>query len=55
MTEALRTRIRLKNPSTKGMQNVLTNNINCDVLMSMFKCNLKLSLWHNELVLNYPK
>ena len=35
--------------------NVLTNKINCDILMSIFKCNLKLCLLHNELVLNYPK
>ena len=35
--------------------NVLSNKINCDVSMSIFKCNLKLFLLHNELVLNYPK
>ena len=35
--------------------NVLSNTINCDVSMSIFKCNLKLFLLHNELVLNYPK
>ena len=34
---------------------VLSNKINCDVSMSVFKCNLKLFLLHNELVLNYPK
>ena len=33
--------------------NVLTNKINCDISMSIFKCNLKLLLFHNEL--NYPK
>ena len=35
--------------------NVLSNKINCDVSMSIFKCNLKLFLLNNELVLNYPK
>ena len=35
--------------------NVHSNKINCDVSMSVFKCNLKLFLLHNELVLNYPK
>ena len=35
--------------------NVISNKINCDVSMSVFKCNLKLFLLHNELVLNYPK
>ena len=35
--------------------NVLSNKINCDVSMSIFKCYLKLFLSHNELVLNYPK
>ena len=35
--------------------NVLTNKIDCDVSMSIFKCNIKLLLLHNELVLNYPK
>ena len=35
--------------------NVLSNKINCDVSMSIFKCNLKLLLLHNELVLNYPR
>ena len=35
--------------------NVLSNKINCDVSMSVFKCNLKLFSLHNELVLNYPK
>ena len=35
--------------------NVISNKINCDVLMSVSKCNLKLFLLHNELVLNYPK
>ena len=35
--------------------NVLSNKINCDVSMSIFKCNLKLFLLHNKLVLNYPK
>ena len=35
--------------------NVLSNKINCDVSMSIFKCNLKLFLLHNALVLNYPK
>ena len=35
--------------------NVLSYKINCDVSMSIFKCNLKLFLLHNELVLNYPK
>ena len=35
--------------------NVLSNKINCDVSMSILKCNLKLFLLHNELVLNYPK
>ena len=35
--------------------NVLGNKINCDVSMSIFKCNLKHFLLHNELVLNYPK
>ena len=35
--------------------NVLTNKFNCDVLMSIFKCKLKLFLLHNELGLNYPK
>ena len=37
------------------ISNVLTNNINCDVSMSIFKCKLKLFLMHNELVLNDPK
>ena len=35
--------------------NVISNKINCDVSVSVFKCNLKLFLLHNELVLNYPK
>ena len=35
--------------------NVLSNKINCDVSMSIFKCNLKQFLLNNELVLNYPK
>ena len=35
--------------------NVLGNNINYDVSMSIFKCNLKLFLLHNDLVLNYLK
>ena len=35
--------------------NILSNKINCDVSMSMFKCNLILFLLNNELVLNYPK
>ena len=35
--------------------NVLINKFNCDVLMSIFKCKLKLFFLHNELVLNYPK
>ena len=35
--------------------NVFSNKINCDVSMSIFKCNLKLFLLNNELVLNYPK
>ena len=35
--------------------NVLSNKINCDVSMSIFKCNLKLFLLNNELVLTYPK
>ena len=35
--------------------NVLSNKINCDVSLSIFKCNLKLFLLNNELVLNYPK
>ena len=35
--------------------NVLSNKINCDVSMSVFKCNLKLFLLHNALVLSYPK
>ena len=35
--------------------NVLTNKFKCDVLMSIFKYNLKLLLLHNELVLNYFK
>ena len=35
--------------------NVISNKINCDVLMSVSKCNLKLFLLHNELVLNYHK
>ena len=35
--------------------NVLSNKINCDVSMSILKCNLKLFLLHNELVLNYSK
>ena len=30
--------------------NVLSNEINCDVSMSIYKCNLKLFLLHNELV-----
>ena len=33
--------------------NVLSNKINCDVSMSILKCNLKLFLLNNELVLNY--
>ena len=33
---------------------VLCNKISCDVSMSIFKCNLKLFLLNNELVLNYP-
>ena len=35
--------------------NVLSNKINFDVSMSIFKCSLKLFLLNNELVLNYPK
>ena len=35
--------------------NVLSNTINWDVSISVFKCNLKLFLLHNELVLNYHK
>ena len=35
--------------------NALSNKIYCDVSMSIFKCNLKLFLLHNELVSNYPK
>ena len=35
--------------------NVLSNKINCDVSMALLKCDLKLFLLHNELVLNYPK
>ena len=35
--------------------NVLTNKINCEDSMSICKCNLKLFLLHNELVLKYLK
>ena len=35
--------------------NVLSNKINYDVSMSIFKRNLKLFLLHNDLVLKYPK
>ena len=35
--------------------NVLSNKINLDVSMSIFKCNLKLFLWHNELVLTLER
>ena len=35
--------------------NALSNIINCDVSMSICKCNLKPFLLHNELVLNYTK
>ena len=31
--------------------NVFSDKINCDFSMSIFKCNLKLCLLHNELVL----
>ena len=35
--------------------NVISNKINYDISMSVLKCNLKLFLLRNELVLNYPK
>ena len=44
----------LSNKSAQ-IRNVLSNKINCDVSMSIFKYNRKLFLLHNELVLNYPK
>ena len=44
----------LSNISAK-IWNALTNKFNCDVLISIFKCKLKLFLLHNELMLNYHK
>ena len=41
--------------STSGIWNALTYKINCDVSMSICKCNIKLFILHNELALNCPK
>ena len=48
-------RMHLKSKLNTIVGCIYSNEINCDVSMSMIKCNLKLFLLHNELVLNYPK